>query len=197
MPEDKTKIIFLRGKKIYPRPILREDIPHLLRWINDEEVTRYLAAYLPMLEKDEEQWFEDLAKRKRTDLVFAIVTIDGDKIIGNMGIHQISWKDRTAITGALIGEKEYWSKGYGTEAKMLLLNYAFNTLNLRKICSSVLAFNKRSYAYQVKCGYIEEGRKRRQRYRNGRYWDEILMAVFKKDWLSLWRIYRNKHLLLP
>lgn len=194
MPEESTPIIFLRGKRIYLRPILKEDIPHLLRWINNEEVTQYLAAYLPMLEKDEEQWFEDLAKRKQTDLVFAIVTVDGDKIIGNMGIHQISWKDRTATTGALIGEKEYWGKGYGTEAKMLLLNYAFNTLNLRKICSSVLAFNKRSYAYQLKCGYTEEGRRRKQRYRNGRYWDEILMAVFKKDWLPLWKEYKRKYL---
>ena len=41
----------------------------------------------------------------------------------------------------MIGESEYWGRGLGTEAKMLLLDYAFNTLNLRRICSQVLAFN--------------------------------------------------------
>lgn len=193
MLETKTRIEFLKGKRLILRPILKKDIPYLLRWINDEDVTQYLATYLPMMEADQEKWLEALAKDKQTNLVFMIVTTDG-KPIGTMGLHHINWQNRVAITGALIGEKEYWGKGYGTEAKMLLLNYAFNTLNLRKVCSSVFSCNKRSYAYQVKCGYVEEGRRRRQFYKKGRYWDEILMAVFKKDWLPLWREYRKTHL---
>ena len=193
MSETKTGIEFLKGKRLILRPLLRQDIPYLLRWINDEDVTQYLATYLPMMEADEERWLETLVKDKQTNLVFMIVTTDG-KPIGTMGLHHISWQNRVAITGALIGEKEYWGKGYGTEAKILLLNYAFNTLNLRKVCSSVFSCNKRSYAYQVKCGYVEEGRRRRQFYKKGRYWDKILMAVFKKDWLPLWRKYRKTHL---
>ncbi|MEK9180357.1 MAG: GNAT family protein [Patescibacteria group bacterium] len=193
MSEHGTAVAFLKGKRVILRPLLRQDIPHLLKWINDEDVTQYLATYLPMMEADEEKWVDDLAKDKQANLVFLIVTTEG-KSIGTMGLHRISWKDRVATTGALIGEKDYWGKGYGTESKMLLLNYAFNTLNLRKICSSVLAYNRRSYAYQVKCGYREEGRRRRQFYRKGRYWDEVFMAVFKEDWLPLWRKYRKIHL---
>jgi RimJ/RimL family protein N-acetyltransferase len=87
----------------------------------------------------------------------------------------------------MIGEKEYWGKGYGTEAKMLLLHYAFDTLNLRKICSSVISFNERSHKYSLKCGYKEEGRRKAQLFRDGKYWDEIQLAVFRKDWLLLWK----------
>jgi len=193
MQSDAHEIQFLKGSRVALRPVLKEDVPSLLRWINDESVTRYLSTYLPMLEADEEAWFDNLKNRKQTDITFSIVTIDG-KLIGTMGLHRIEWKDRVALTGAFIGDKNYWGKGYGTEAKMLLLNYAFNTLNLRKIWSSVLAFNKRSYAYQVKCGYREEGRLLRQRYSSGRYWDEIIMGVFKKDWLPLWRKYKRQYL---
>lgn len=193
MEKEKTSIVFLKGKRVALRPILKQDVPQLLLWMNDQEVTQYLSAYLPMLEADEEEWFANLSKRKQTDLIFAIVVNDGT-CIGTMGLHQISWKDRVATTGAFIGDKAYWGKGYGTEAKMLLLDYAFNTLNLRKICASVLAFNKRSYAYQLKCGYKEEGRKLRQRYRKGKYWDEIFMAVFKRDWLPLWKQYKKIYL---
>ena len=187
------EIVFARGKRIILRPLLKRDIPQLLQWINDTEITQYLMAHLPITEAQEEKWFESLSTRSDTDVVFAITTLDG-KLIGNMGIRAINWKDRTASTGALIGDKDYWGKGYGTEAKMLILNYAFNTLNLRKITSSVLAFNKRSHAYLKKCGYAEEGTRKRQFFVRGRYVDEILLAVFKKDWQPIWQEYKKEYL---
>lgn len=192
--EKKEKEIkFLKGKRLYLRPPLRADIPHFLRWINDEDVTQYLAVNFPVMWAEEEQWFENLQKRKETVLVLVIVTNEGVPI-GTMGLQNIKWVDRVATTGAMIGEKEFLGRGYGTEAKMLLLNYAFNILNLRKICSEVLAYNRRSYAYQIKCGYKEEGIRRRQYYKKGRYWDAILMAVFKKDWLPIWKKYKKENL---
>ena len=109
----------------------------------------------------------------------------GGELIGVMGLHQINAKDGTAVTGSFIGEKQYWSKGYGTEAKKLVLGYAFNTLNLRKIRSMVYYFNGRSKRCLEKCGYHQEGVLERQNYRNGKYVDEILMAIFKEDFLKL------------
>ncbi len=83
-------------------------------------------------------------------------------------------------------------QGYGTEAKMLLLDYAFNTLNLRKVCSTVLAFNGRSQRYNEKCGYVVEGVQKAQVFRDGSYHDLILMAVFRDDWLPVWREYQKQ-----
>lgn len=185
-------LAFLKGKRVALRPVLKADLPHFMRWLNDPAMTQYLAAYLPVMEGDEEEWLEGLRKKKSSDLVFSITLANGT-LIGVMGLHRIDWKDRTASTGSFIGEKKHWGKGYGTEAKMLLLDYAFHTLNLRKICASYIAFNVRSGAYQKKCGYREEGRQKLQRFRNGRYWDEILTAVFKEDWLPLWEKYRRKY----
>lgn len=173
------RVVFLRGENVVLRPLGKSDLPRLLRWINDPEVRHFLEAYLPMSEKDEEDWLENLGKRKPNEILLAIETVDGVHI-GNIGLHRIHWRDRTATTGAMIGEKEYWGKGLGTEAKMLLLDYAFNTLNLRKICSQVLAFNKRSAAYSKKCGYVEEGVFREHIFRNGEYHDLINLAVFRE-----------------
>lgn len=105
----------------------------------------------------------------------------------HLSIFYINWQNRTAVTGAVIGEKNYWGKGYGTEAKMILLDYAFNTLNLRKITSSVKAFNKRSLAYSLHCGYVIEGRLRDQHFVGGRYWDDIILGLFKEQWLPHWQ----------
>jgi RimJ/RimL family protein N-acetyltransferase len=109
-----------------------------------------------------------------------------------MGLHHISWIHRTATTGALIGEAQYRGNGYGTEAKMLLLDYAFRTLNLRKVCSNVIAFNERSQRYNEKCGYQVEGTQRKHIFRGGVYHDLILMAVFCEDWLPLWEAWKSQ-----
>ena len=111
-----------------------------------------------------------------------------------MGLSDIAWKDGTGHTGALIGEKDCWGKGYGTEAKMLLLHWAFTELNLRKITSSVIAFNKRSQRYLKKTGYVVEGVQKKQNFVHNRYCDCLLMAVFKRDFMPLWRTFKKEHL---
>lgn len=186
----KPKLVFVKGKKTILRPLRKAtDFELCLRWINDPEVNQYLLVYFPVTEKKEEEWFDRVANNPN-EIVLGIETLDG-KLIGNMALVHINAKDRTASTGALIGEKEYWGKGYGMDAKMTLLNYAFNTLNLRKINSSVYAFNKRSLQYNLKCGYKIEGVRKKQIFRNGKYHDEILIAVFKDDWLPIWKKYQN------
>ena len=68
-----TPIVFLKGKRLYLRPVLEQDLDKLVVWINDPEIRRFLASYLPQSPQDEKQWLENMAKKKDTDLVFAIV----------------------------------------------------------------------------------------------------------------------------
>ncbi len=185
-----NKIVFLRGRKVTLRSLDKEtDLASCQRWVNDAEVRHYLKRYMPVSRQAEEEWFDGLAK-KPNDLVFAIETLEG-KFIGTMGLLGIHWKDRFATSGAMIGEKDYWGKGYGTDAKMALLDYAFNALNLRKVCSTVISYNKRSLRCLLRCGYKIEGRRKNQFFKDGRYWDEVVLAVFKKDWLPIWRKYQE------
>jgi len=184
------QVVFLRGRKTILRPINKNtDFEKCWRWINDQEVRQYLKVYLPVSLAEEEKWINQLGNNEH-NMLLAIETLEGEHI-GNMGLHRISWKDGTAVTGALIGEKKYWGKGYGTDAKMSLLNYAFNSLNLRKICSNVYAFNQRSVAYSLRCGYQIEGRLKKHIFKNGRFHDQVMLAVFKEDWLPLWRKYKK------
>lgn len=190
MEKNKQQIIFLQGQKVILRPLRKEtDLESCLRWINDPEVRQYLKNHLPFTVQQESDWFDQLSQRAN-DILLAIETREG-AFIGTMGLHRINWQDRVATTGALIGEKDYWGQGYGTDAKMVLLDYAFNTLNLRKICSSTFSYNKRSLQYLLHCGYQIEGRQRRQRFRQGRYWDEIILGLFKHEWVPIWKRYQE------
>lgn len=190
MPEQKTQVSFLKGSGVSLRMLVKSDLPLLIKWRSDPEIMRYLDAYLPLTEEEENDWFENLYKRKSQELVLMII-VNGDMPIGTIGLNRINYKDGTATTGTVIGEKDYWDMERAEEGKMLLLDYAFNTLNLRKICSNVIEFNERSYEYNLKCGYAEEGRRKKQLYREGEYWDEIFMAVFKENWLPLWEKFKK------
>ncbi len=70
---------------------------------------------------------------------------------------------------------------------MLLLEYAFRELNLRKIYSDVIGYNERSLAYAKKCGYVEEARLPNHFYRKGQYWDKVILVVYREEWEKLWK----------
>lgn len=182
-------VVFLKGRKVSLRPMEKTDLPNCARWINDPEIRDFVSAYWPMTAVDEEKWFENISKDRPNNLVLAIVAGD-NKHIGTMAIHNINWRDRVGTTGALIGEKEFWGKGFGTEAKILLLHHAFQTMNLHKICSQVIAYNERSVAYSKKCGYKEDGIFKQHTFRSGQYWDVVNLAVFWEDFRLVWEKYQ-------
>lgn len=186
-------IPFRKGKRLYLGPILKGDVPKITIWINDQETHQFLTIGYPMTPEDEEKWFAGLSERKSTDVVFAIRLTDTGEIIGVIGLHHIDHLNGTAVTGSYIGQKGLRGKGYGTEAKMLLLEYAFNTLNLRKIKAEVYDFNEASQKCLENCGYKPEGTFIRDKYRNGRYVDVHQVAVFKEDFLPLWEAYQKKY----
>jgi RimJ/RimL family protein N-acetyltransferase len=178
----------LRGKSVLLRPFKRSDISYFLQWFNDPEILQYLDMYLPMTEISEEKFIEELGTtRARSDILFVIEAIEGDpnKPIGNCGLHGIDSKDRNANFGIIIGEKDYWSKGYGLEAARLLINYGFQQLNLHRISSSAVAFNEPSIKLHKKVGFREEGRLRKAKFKNGQYHDRIEFGILRDEWTGL------------
>ena len=175
----------LKGNKVVLRPVRRSDLPDFLRWFNDPEVTQYLGIYLPMTEMVEDKWIESLGTtRLLTDVLFIIEAIEetGTKAIGDTGLMSINAKDHNAVFGIAIGEKGYWSKGYGTEAARLLVKYGFEQLNLHRITSGAIAFNERSIRMHKSVGFKEEGRQRDFIYRNGKFNDHVLFGILKEEW---------------
>jgi UDP-4-amino-4,6-dideoxy-N-acetyl-beta-L-altrosamine N-acetyltransferase len=170
------------GEKIRLRAIEREDIPTFVRWFNDPEVRRYLEMYLPMSKAEEEQWFEAHLKND-SNRFFGIETAEG-VLIGNVGLHSIDWKNRSAVLGIVIAEKEYWGKGYGSDAITTLLRFAFGEMNLHRIHLSAFEFNERAMGCYERCGFRREGRARDALFREGRYHDAIHMAILRKEFFG-------------
>jgi len=173
----------IQGRKTWLRAVEREDIPLFLRWFNDPEVRQYLSVYMPLSAAEEERWFERQLDRQDAR-VFAIETAEGVHI-GNIGLHDLDWKNRNAQLGVVIGEKAYWGLGYGTDAIKALLRFAFDEMNLHRVQLRVFEFNERAIRCYRRCGFREEGRLRQELYRGGAYHDVLLMGILREEFRTL------------
>jgi len=168
------------GKRVRLRAIEREDIPTFLKWLNDPQVQRYLGRTpFPLSFAEEERWFERELNTEKSR-IFAIETGKGVHI-GNIGLHEIDYKDGKATLGIMIGEREYWDQGYGTDAVRTLLGFAFQELNLHRVSLEVFEFNQRAMRCYEKCGFRHEGVAREDSFRSGKRHDKILMGILRSE----------------
>lgn len=169
----------ITGKKVRLRAIERSDIPTFVRWFNDREVTRYLNRHEPMSLAEEECWFKHRLDHP-DGVIYAIETLDGVHI-GNIGLHAINWKDRSATLGIIIGEKNYWDQSYGSDAIRTMLGVAFNEMNLNRVELAVFDFNRRAIRCYEKCGFTLEGREREVLFREGKYHNQLRMSILQRE----------------
>jgi len=170
------------GRLVRLRAIELEDVDNAFRWINDREVSRNLMARYPYSLEAEREWVKEAAKPLDFGNVrFAIETKDGVHI-GNCGLHRASAENRHAELGIMIGEKEYWGRGFGTDTMLTLLRFAFEQMNLHKVTLGVFEFNGRGLAMYTKLGFVEEGRFREDLFQDGRYWDLIRMSILRREY---------------
>lgn len=169
----------LIGKKIALRPLTEKDLPICLKWVQDPEVTKYTRFPFAKNLKEEQKWFRDLSKNQNERL-FAIVAKDSGKYIGNMGVHHIDTMHKRCFVGILIGDKNYWNKGFGTDAMKTLLQYCFKNLKMHRVALTVLPQNKGGLRCYEKCGFRKEGVLKDESFYKGKFWDCYIMAVIKK-----------------
>ena len=159
------------------------DLDRYLEWVNDEEVMRYVAAMaFPISRGQEEEFVREATTHTRPpEIAYAIETLEERRHIGSLGLHRIGGLAHSTELGIMIGDKAYWDRGYGTDTIRTALRFAFQELNLNRVALSVDADNGRGIACYRKCGFVEEGRLRQDRYRDGQYRDTILMAVLRHE----------------
>jgi RimJ/RimL family protein N-acetyltransferase len=159
------------------------DLERNARWVNDREVTQYLSMRYEMSLAAEEGWMrEAVSKPLAYDRVFFAIDTKEGQHIGNTNLFEVKPEDRKAKLGIMIGEKDYWSRGYGSDALTTLLRFGFDEMNLNRVELDVFAFNERGIAAYRKCGFVEEGRRRQAQFTAGEYHDVFVMSVLRDEW---------------
>ena len=168
---------------LHIRPHKSSDIPLRVKWLNNPQVSQYIgdcSGEKTTLAK-ERKWFE--AYKKNPQKKFFTFYVDGQPI-GFMGLSNIQKIDKNADLFIAIGEDAYRGKGYGKQALIWLLDYAFYTLKLHKVNLGVVDANKRAIRLYKFLGFVMEGRKREELLIGREWHDMFSMAMFRKNWKS-------------
>lgn len=129
------------------------------------------------------------------EITLAVCHVADDRLIGLVGLEAIDWVNRTAETFSELGTAEIRGQGYGTEAKHLLLAYAFDHLQFHILRSAVFEANTRSMAALAKQGYRPAGRLRWANVKDGIYQDQCYFDLLRDEWLvalDAWRAMRER-----
>lgn len=157
------------------------------RWDTDSEFRRLLDAE-PANQYSQKQLTEWIQKEQEKDppsvYSFGIRTLDGDQLVGFTGLDGDAFPHGELFVGIGIGERNFWGKGYGADALKVILRYAFQELNLRRVALDTFEYNPRAIHSYEKVGFVHEGRAREFLYREGRRWDLIFMGILREEWLS-------------
>ncbi|MCK5793983.1 MAG: GNAT family N-acetyltransferase [Anaerolineales bacterium] len=175
------------GNQLRFRAIEKEDLPKFVKWLNDPEIKYGLSMVVPLSLAEEENWFENLLKRSSYERPMAIEIQPDPQVnewifVGNCGLIQIDWQNRSSEVGIFIGEKGYWNQGFGTNAMRLIIKHGFENLNLHRIWLRVFETNQQAMRSYEKAGFTQEGIYRQAQYLDGKYVDVIIMSMLKSEW---------------
>ncbi len=169
---------FIVDSLLFRKPC-NDDIEDLLAVKNDEEAALLLGGIHHQYTKEDIQKWIEFHNSQDDEAVFVIVDLNTKHVIGHAGIYKIDKRIRKAEYGILIGTKSARGKGYGTKITNAITDYGFKTLGLHKIKVLVLKDNLPSLFMCKKCGFIEEGTLVDENFKNGRYYDVVIMAKFE------------------
>jgi RimJ/RimL family protein N-acetyltransferase len=177
-------LINIEGEHVALGPLRRELLPLYQRWINDFAALRTLGALppRPTTLEQEADWLD--AEQERGSIRFTIYERTTWNPIGNTALHAIDHRNRTAVFGILIGEREARGRGFGTETARLMLDYAFTAIGLHSVMLTCAEFNEAGRRAYEKAGFREFGRRRQCRWLNGRLWDDIYMDCLATEFTS-------------
>jgi len=175
----------IEGKKIILRAIEESDLPLLHKWANDPKTQDIIGnIHFPSSFEYQKKWFSGL-QNDSLNQRFAIEAEDTG-LIGISSIMNIDWKNNHAWHGIVLGDVDIRGKGYGIDTVMATMRYAFDELHLERLDGSIIEYNKTSFSFYCdKLGWKVEGTRRNYYYRKGRYWDQIVVGITRKDYEEL------------
>lgn len=175
----------IEGKQIRLRePDEKDAYGKWWEWFNDREVTRYMNKGNEKNTPEKQLAFLKKTSQSENDFILAICLAGSGRHIGTVGIHNIREEanEKTGNFGIIIGEREYWGRGIGTEAWLMMTGYAFSKLGLDSIQTKIFAENNASLKIAGKIGFKAVSLLKKDLLKNGRYIDRLLLKIDKDCW---------------
>jgi RimJ/RimL family protein N-acetyltransferase len=182
---DTLPVLNVLGDRVALGPLRRDLIPLYNRWFNDWAITETLEDTAPERLDDTERWYDRSGRSDPRDQVtFTVYDRATMRPIGTTNLHQIDHFHRTALFSIVIGEREVWGRGLGTETARLMLTYAFQRLGVHTVRLTVRSYNERAIRAYTRAGFREIGRWRQAHRRAGQAHDVVYMDCLADEFCA-------------
>ena len=173
-----NKRVKIKGDRIYLRTLDEKNATQeYCGWLNNPEVNKYLETREASI-ANLKQYIK--GKNEVPNCLFLGIFLKGNnKHIGNVKLEPIDLKAKKATFGILIGDKNCWGKGIGTEVTKIVMNYAFNDLGLEEVNLGVLSENKAAIKIYEKVGFYIEKKVKKGIQHGNKFYDKIVMKIRK------------------
>ncbi|WP_148550698.1 GNAT family N-acetyltransferase [Candidatus Nitrosotenuis cloacae] len=183
MSKLKSKKVVMYGKHVNFYTITKNDLRTLQRWRNSNDIFAYNTQYVLLNMINQENWYETL--QKNSDRIMFMVTNKLDNPIGVCGLIHVDLNDKTASIAIIIGEKKFQSKGFGTAALQMLIDYGFNKLKLHRLEAEVFEYNETSIKLFKKMNFTQEIVLRNSLWRRGKWWNTFLFSILRNEHVKI------------
>ncbi len=169
--------------RLFIRILEETDLERTHKWINDEDISNAIGFSYPRSIRDQEKWYSSLAG-DRSKFVFAICEKEKGNHIGNVSIGNIDYINSNGMFSIFIYGGEHRGKGYGQEATLLLLKFAFEKLNLHKVYLKTTSTQEKALAMYESLGFCREGLFREHEYKDGKFVDKVIFSMLKDEFFQ-------------
>lgn len=176
-----AKAKFLEGEKVYLRPVQEGDGTLVYFGKNNRQVRETLFLFAPMTEEQVRQEMSSWSSSKEI-MLFTICSQESDEAVGQTAFVRIDYVSRAAVFYIAIYDPQFWAKGFGGEATRLMVQYAFDVLNLNRIQLHVCCDNTHGVQAYRRAGFQIEGTLRQAMYHHDRYCDFYVMGILRSEY---------------
>lgn len=171
--------------RVYLRALEVNDHLKIHQWRNQEDIRQNFSS-IPLFTStiNEQNWVEARITDKNS-VSCAICIKETDEFIGCIFLNEIDYHNRIGHIPVFIGEMKYRGQGFATDARILMLKYAFFDRGLERIWAKVIEGNAAAVRMLEKSGFQKEGLLRKSCFRNGHFVNEIYLGVLKEDFIKV------------
>jgi RimJ/RimL family protein N-acetyltransferase len=172
----------IRGSFTGLRAIEKEDIRQMLEWRNLPQLRKYFREYRELNYINQESWFENIVQKDRNTIMFSIVDLNSDALIGACGLCYINWIQRNADFSLYIGAGNiYIDEKFAPDAGTVLIKYGFDELNLHRIYAEVFDFDSPKQKLMDLLGFKLEGTLRETYWSDGKWNNSLVYGTLNPD----------------
>lgn len=170
----------MNSMKFIIREVIKSDVPTFHKFATDREVAYFNNTDMMESFESFHKRYEPYFLGQIDNLKIFTICID-EMIIGKMDI-TYDLKNRSGEFNIVIGNKNFWGRGYGLKALNVLFRYAFNNLGLNRLSCKVYAFNYRMMNLLRKLKMHVDGVLREAEYVHGRFTDVYIFSILRKEY---------------